>query len=249
MTDHSAMRLGRKPAHHDPRVPHLSKHMMLVQPKPAVDWTPAVKAWDCLGNDVHGDCTAAAAYHLIQTWLNNNSIDFSPTTEQALALYAATSDYPKEDDGAVESQVLHYWSTVGVPTSFNADVVTFASLVPANLDELRLAIENFGGCYIGVALPLSAQTQSEWDVPAAGLTGVGEPGSWGGHAIPLVAYDETSFTCVTWGRLIKITPAFLRAYCDEAYAVISRNWLADSGISPPGLNWDGLLADLKAIQG
>lgn len=245
---HATMKLGKQPPAADPRTPHVSKLMRMVQPKPAVDWTSAVKAWDCLGNDVHGDCTAAAAYHLVQTWLCNNGFDFAPSTDQTLALYSATSDYPKADNGAVESQVLHYWSTVGIPTSFNTDVITFASLNPQNLDELKLSIEWFGGCYIGVALPLSAQTQTVWDVPAGGLAGNGAPGSWGGHAICLVAYDETSFTCVTWGKLLKITPAFLQAYCDEAYAVASRNWLADSGISPPGLNWDGLTKELSAIQ-
>jgi len=247
VTDHSSMRLGKQAAVARPGVPHVSQLMRMVQPKASVDWTPAVKAWDCLGNDAHGDCTAAAAYHLIQTWMANNGFDFEPTTDQTLALYAATSDYPKADNGAVESQVLHYWATVGVPTSFNTDVVTFASLAPANIDELKLAIEWFGGCYIGVALPISAQTQAEWDVPAGGAVGDGAPGTWGGHALPLLAYDETGFVTVTWGKVMRMTNAFLQAYCVEAYALISEDWLADSGISPPGLNMAALRAELSAL--
>jgi hypothetical protein len=53
---------------------------------------------------------------------------------------------------------------------------------------------------------------------------------------------------VTWGKLLDITPAFMNAYCDEAYAIISMDWLADSGISPSGLNWEGLVRDLQQMQ-
>ena len=102
MSDHSSMRLGRKPAAPSVQVPHLLKHMMVVQPAPAVDWMKAVKQWDCLGNDQYGCCTAAAAFHIAQTWLANNGFDFAPTEDATLALYAATSDFPKEDDGAVD---------------------------------------------------------------------------------------------------------------------------------------------------
>lgn len=247
MIDHSAMRLGRKAAVLDPRVPHLSKHMRMVQPKPAVDWMGAVKRWDCLGNDRYGCCTAAAAFHVAQTWLANNGVEFAPTEDATLALYAATSDFPKEDDGAVESRVLTYWCSTGIPTPKGIETIAFAALTPTNLNELKLSIENFGAAYIGVGLPISAQTQDVWDVPAGGAVGDGAPGSWGGHAVPLLAYDETGFTCVTWGKPMKMTNAFLQAYCEEAYALISSDWLAKSGVSPSGLDLPGLMQDLQSI--
>jgi hypothetical protein len=247
MTDHSQYRLGKHAPIVDPRVPHISKHMMMVQPKPACDWTAKVKSWPMLANDTVGDCTAAGCLHLLQLWLNNNGFDYMPTDAEALALYSATSDYPKSDDGAVEQTVLSYWASKGIPGPFNTDIVTFASLNPQNIDELKLSVENFGGCYLGLALPISAQTQDVWDVTPDGMTGVGMPGSWGGHCVPAVAYDEQYVTVVTWGKLLKVTPAFLEIYLDEAYAVVSRNWLADSGISPPGLNWQGLMDDMRAI--
>jgi hypothetical protein len=55
-------------------------------------------------------------------------------------------------------------------------------------------------------------------------------------------------TVVPWGKLLKVTAAFLDIYLDETRAVVSRNWVADSWISPPKLNWDALLADLREIQ-
>ncbi|MGA7781153.1 MAG: hypothetical protein WCA85_26070 [Paraburkholderia sp.] len=242
------MKLGKLPARHDPRVPHLSRHMMVGVPKPAVDWTGAVKSWPMLANDVHGDCTAAAAYHISQLWRANSSLDaWQPTDQEALALYSATSGFPKVDEGAVEMDVLRYWSTFGIGTDIGTETIAFTSLNPQNLDELKLSIQWFGAAYLGVALPLSAQTQTEWDV-VAGADSLTAPGSWGGHAVCAVAYDETSFTVVTWGALKKVTPAFMQKYLDEAYAVVSRDWLADSGISPPGLDWAALTRDMEAIQ-
>jgi hypothetical protein len=247
MTDHSAMRLGRK-KHHGPRAPHLSKHMtMAIEPAPSMDWAKAVKAWPMLKNDTIGDCTAAGVLHLLQLWLANNGVDYTPTDAEAVALYSATSDYPKEDDGANENDVLSYWQRTGVKTPIGTDTVSFASLTPQNLNELKLAVQFFGGCYLGVDLPLTAQSQEIWDVTPAGVTGAGMPGSWGGHCVIAVAYDAQYVTVVTWGRLMKVTPAFLEVYLDEAYAVLSKDWLAKSGISPPGLNWEELERDLQTL--
>jgi hypothetical protein len=55
-------------------------------------------------------------------------------------------------------------------------------------NPIALAIWLFGGAYIGVELPIRAQDQDVWDVPAQ-LGPEDEPGSWGGHAIYLVGYD------------------------------------------------------------
>ena len=86
---------------------------------------------------------------------------------------------------------------------------------------------------------------------AAGTTGDGAPGSWGGHAVPVVAYDSRSLTVVTWGALQTMTWGFWAAYCDEAYAILSPDYLEQKGgqsIAPSGFNLTQLrddLADLK----
>lgn len=243
------MKLGKLAPVVDYRVPHLSRRMMAVKPKPAVDWTKAVDSWGALANDQIGDCTAAAAYHLIQAWRANNFSKWQPTDADAIALYSATSGYPQTDEGAVESEVLKYWSTTGVPGDGITDTIAFCRLFEKNLDELRLSIEYFGGVYLGVALPLSAQGQAVWDVAPPGTPAdQTAAGSWGGHAICAVAYDETSFTVVTWGALMKVTPAFMAAYLDEAYAVVSKEWLDVAGITPPGLSWPQLQADMASLK-
>ena len=59
---------------------------------------------------------------------------------------------------------------------------------PLPPNPIAQAIWLFGGAYIGVELPISAQRQEVWDVPANPGPD-DEPGSWGGHAVYLVGYD------------------------------------------------------------
>lgn len=108
----------------------------------------------------------------------------------------------------------------------------------------------FGGLYTGFALPLSAQRQAVWDVPAGGAKGKGEPGSWGGHATSLVAYDARGLTCVTWGALQRMTWPFFKTYCDEAYAIVSQQFLsATTKRTPAGFDLATLRKDLALVKG
>jgi hypothetical protein len=172
-------------------------------------------------------------------------------------------------------------------------------LVLPNLDVMD-AIWLFGGAYIGVELPVRAQTQEIWDVPAT-LTADDQSGSWGGHAIYLVGYDSGStglpivdcrltiernsglgiggsglgkqdsessipdsespapypvsripcpgtLTCITWGQLKKMTWAWFEKYCSEAYALVSKDWIKASGLSPSGFDLATLEQDVKAVS-
>ena len=106
-----------------------------------------------------------------------------------------------------------------------------------------------------MALPISAQTQQVWSVPPGGPTGDGKPGSWGGHAVPVMGYDSHGLTVITWGAPKVMTWQFWAAYCDEAYAVLSMDFLkADPNnpndpVSPNGFDLAALQADLKAVVG
>ncbi len=110
----------------------------------------------------------------------------------------------------------------------------------------------FDGCYIGVQLPISAQAQTQnhqpWSVPPGGTTGDGKPGSWGGHAVPVVAYDSRGVTVVTWGALQMMTWSFWEAYCDEAYAILSTDYLNGKEATPQGFSLQQLQADLADLK-
>ena len=48
--------------------------------------------------------------------------------------------------------------------------------------------------------------------------------------------------------LVPMTNAFFDAYCDEAYALLSQDWIENSGMSPSGFNLAGLTADMQALR-
>jgi len=124
--------------------------------------------------------------------------------------------------------------------------MAYDSLEPKNHDHIREAVYLFEGCYIGLALPVSAQTQTVWSVPPGGAQGSGAPGSWGGHAVPVVAYDARSLTVITWGARKQMTWTFWDAYCDESYAALSSDMLKH-GKAPTGFDLTALQADLQNI--
>ena len=101
-------------------------------------------------------------------------------------------------------------------------------------------------------LPVSAQSQVQnhqpWSVPPGGTTGDGKPGSWGGHAVPVVAYDSRGVTCVTWGALQSMTWSFWEAYCEEAYALLSNDYLSGKKTTPQGFGLQQLQADLQDLK-
>jgi hypothetical protein len=125
------------------------------------------------------------------------------------------------------------------------------------IPQIATAIWLFGGAYIGVELPITAQDQDVWDVPNNPGPN-DDPGSWGGHAIYLVGYDfpespvpnpeSRTLTCITWGRTKKMTWAWFEKYCSEAYALVSKEWLNTSGVSPSGFDLAALEKDLEVVS-
>jgi hypothetical protein len=63
-----------------------------------------------------------------------------------------------------------------------------------------------------------------------------------------VAYDTRGVTVVTWGALQPMTWSFWEAYCDEACAILSTDYLNDKQESPAGFNMQQLQADLADLK-
>jgi hypothetical protein len=259
------MKLGKLAARFDSRTLRLPKYIRpgIFPPAPPFrDWSAAVPSWPMLGNNDYGDCTVASALHLDQTWADNAGAPFVPITAQALAAYSAITGFspanPATDNGAVLLDVLNYWRNTGIA---GRKILAYVSVNMKNEAEVKQAINLFGGLYIGLLLPLAWQTADIWDAPAAGRQGFfarlfsrvkraaanWTPGSWGGHAVPLVQYSPGIYQCITWGAKKKITAAGLTGFADEGYAVLSQDWISAKGLSPAGFDMTTLQKDLQAV--
>jgi hypothetical protein len=250
--DPRKLKLGKSAARHDPRTLLLASYLTATLPTaPAsFDLTSKVGAsWGMMDNDQLGDCTCAAAGHLLM----EGKKMFTPTDKQIVAAYSAITGYNPttgaNDNGAVEIDVLNYWRQSGIA---GHKIGAYVALEPANHNHVMDSVYIFGGCYIGMQLPISAQSQVQnhqpWSVPPGGLTGDGKPGSWGGHAVPVVAYDVRGVTVVTWGALQVMTWSFWEAYCDESYAILSNDYLTGKKTTPQGFSMQQLQADLADLK-
>lgn len=254
--DPRKLKLGKSAARHDPRTLLLASYLTPALPAPpaSFDLTSKVTAWGMMDNDQIGDCTCAAAGHLIMEWTANAKGKMvTPTDKQIVAAYSAITGYNPttgaNDNGANEVDVLNYWRQTGIASH---KIGAYMALEPTNHNHIMDSVYIFGGCYIGVQLPISAQAQTQnhqpWSVPPGGMTGDGKPGSWGGHAIPVMAYDTRGVTVVTWGALQIMTWSFWAAYCDEAYAILSADYLSGKKTTPQGFNLTQLQSDLADLK-
>jgi hypothetical protein len=185
---------------------------------------------------------------MIQAWTAEDEKQIIVPDGDIVKMYSEVSGYiagdESTDTGAVVLDVLNYWRKTGLD---GHQLIAYAALRLKSDQEVMKSIYYFGAAYVGLSLPLSAQKQSTWDVTEGGLTGEGRPGSWGGHAIPFVAYNATGPICITWGQLQQLTWGFYDAYGEEAYACFGRDIVGSDDKSPEGFNSAQLLADLKRI--
>jgi hypothetical protein len=254
--DPRKLKLGKQIARHDPRTLLLASYVTPALPTPPAshDIGTKVKSWGMMENDQIGDCTCAAAGHLIMEWTANAGKKMvTPSNKQIVAAYSAITGYNPttgaNDNGAVEIDVLNFWRQSGIA---GHKIGAYMALEPSNHTHVMDSVYIFEGCYIGMQLPISAQAQVQnhqpWSVPPGGPIGDGKPGSWGGHAVPVVAYDPRGVTVVTWGALQMMTWSFWEAYCDEAYAIISNDYLTAKKVTDDGFSMQQLQADLQDLK-
>jgi hypothetical protein len=250
------LKLGKSPAHVDRLNRTLKLRDYLPSPLPPppaeVSWITKLAATEPLPmylNDSLGDCVVAAAGHMEQQWNFYAGHPYQPVDEDILYAYEKVGGYdpgnPNSDNGTNMLAFLNYWRQTGLA---GHKIMAFLAVDWTNDVEVRLAIQLFGNLYTGVQLPNSAQGQSAWTVPNGGTASAdGQPGSWGGHCIPIVAASPLTRTCITWGTTLKMSHNFLHDYGDEAYVVLSPDWINAAGLSASGFNLTQLQVDLAEI--
>lgn len=245
------MQLGRNKPYAETDRPRLTldKYLTGTAVPAVVDYASEVVSWPMYGNDQLGDCTAACAGHQIQAWTRYTGAEVAVPQDDIIQLYSAVSGYDPStganDNGAVIQDVLTYWRKSGVPVAGHR-ILAFAQL--KDLSQVKQALYVFGSVYLGVNVPSSAMDQFDADQPWTVVQGSPIEG---GHAIPL-QYAGTGacpYQVVTWAKLQGMDQEWLDTYCEEAWVVITDDWLAKNGHTPDGLDLQQLGADLAALTG
>lgn len=235
------MRLGKQPKKYDRRTLQLGRYLPLLPAPPAVvDHASRLPAdLGQMGNDRYGSCTISAAGHMVQSWsvYAERGLQTIPD-DQIIATYLAISP---RDQGAFMLDALNYWRKTGVgPDKIEA----FVETAPSDLTQAKLAIQYFGSCYIGMALP-DVNTFGPWTTPS------GRPNPYNGHAVNLCAYDDgrQMFKVATWGEIWDLSYSWFQAYADECYAVLNDlSLIAASGATPEGFKWTALQEDMAHLK-
>jgi hypothetical protein len=115
MTDHSCMKLGKRPRRHDPRTLKMARYLTSSLPAapPAVDYTQGIEDWGMMLNDKLGCCTIAALGHALQTWTAASNQELTVPDSTILDYYRKWDGYdpanPGSDQGGVELEILNDW--------------------------------------------------------------------------------------------------------------------------------------------
>lgn len=259
--------LGAQPSPDDPRNLMLANYLTPeLTPAPAsVDWTAKASKWRTLGNDKMGNCEVVTCANLVQTWTSANNAEVLLAEGDVVKAYTAITGYNprtgRPDPGISSLAMLNYWRKNGLgPTGGKRKALAFVRLDHRDLNEVKTAVNLFGGLLTAFQLPRSASAQFSrrqvW-TPQPMAAG-GQRGSWGGHAVALPAYDGDGLTCITWGRRQHMTWGFWGAYAAEAWAVVSADWVGSveagtvpesaTRVNPLGFDMEKLRDDLANIN-
>jgi hypothetical protein len=246
-------KLAKHPPVLDDRTLRFSDYLTPALPAPpnSIAYYQEVPTWPMYYNDQYGDCTCAAAGHMIQNWTANAATEITPPPQTVLTFYEHfVGSPPPPDAGCKMLSVLKYWRKAGVDQH---KVQAFTSLQLQDQSQAQGAVYLLGGIYIGVALPnFAVQPGADWldipwVVPPGGPVGDAAPNPHNGHCIPAVGYDASQLWIVTWGSLKSMSWGFYNAYSDESYAIVSTDFIGSSGKSPEGFDLAALEKDLAQI--
>ena len=191
------------------------------------------------GNDQYGDCTWPGVAHLISAWnAEVHQNDPVPRSTSVVETYFSLTG--GQDTGLNEQQVLETWRTKGL---FKSKIAAYAPVNHQNIVELHQTVAYFGGAYLGIQVPESAQEQFQ-----AGRPWTYVPGSpiEGGHCIVALGYTATALLCATWGGIAEVTYSFAAHFFDEAWAIVPEQFIK-VGHDAPGIDVATLQHDLNAL--
>jgi hypothetical protein len=246
---------GRLPRIFNPKIMHMSAIFgarTIPVPPVSVDWTKGITDFGMMLNDSLGDCTCAGIFHARQIWSANVLTEKTENDDCVLKLYEEATGYrpgdASTDCGGVEQNVLSYLLNVGIPLADGSrdKIIAFMEVDPRNINDIKVTINDFGVCYIGFQVPNSiyenGMPKTKWEYDA------NHTDTEGGHCVVAVKYDDEYVSVISWGALYEISWEFFTQYTDEAYAIVSPDWIATSGKSPLGMTVAEMEQLMSAIR-
>jgi len=186
---------------------------------------------------------------MIQGWTAFANTEVTIAQSSVIQAYSAVSGYDPEtganDNGAQMQDVCAYWKQTGVGGHKIAGYAAFGD--PTDLTLMRQVLNTFGTVYLGINCPYSALDQFDAGQPWSYVSGSPIDG---GHAIPLqqvVTAQIGIYHVVTWGRLQRATISFMEHYVEEAWCVVSQDWIDANGTTIEGLDLTRLLSDMQYV--
>jgi hypothetical protein len=232
-------KLGKLPATRLAGVGNLAAYTNTKLPAPPASVPVPTASYPMDGNDQYGDCTVAGVAHLIAAWdVEVKQPDPVPDEQQVVATYEQLTG--GSDTGLNENSVLSQWRLDGL---FGNTIDAYAPVGSNDIVALQQAIAFYGAAYLGIACPESAQEQFQSNQPWTYV-----PGSpiEGGHCIVALGYTQTALLCATWGGIAEVTYPFLAHFLDEAWAIISEEFVQAKG--SPTIDIQTLVADLNQFS-
>jgi hypothetical protein len=239
----------------DPRAPMRRGGLPAVPLTQDVDYASEVTSWPMYLNDQLGDCTIAAIGHMYGAWTRYAAGSEALFPDDAVqAVYSRVGGYvpgdPSTDQGCVMADVLADQRSHGITDTSGRlhKVAGYAALGnPADEGLLGQVLDVFGSVYVGI----NVQQQMEDEF------GGGQPWTWdpgaeeiGGHAICLQRRKGSGgapLEYVTWGALQAATTGFQAGAAEEAWAVVTQDWVRANGTSVEGLDLQQLLSDMQHL--
>lgn len=241
-------KLGKAAAKHDVRTARLEFFMGGLPEPPAASSgrnRALMASCEMLGNDQYGDCVVADDGHRLELWTKltaQTGDDVDITAAETIALYQQASlalNHSAADAGLV---MLDYNKWRMVTPWRNRKFYGFGTVDHFNHKAIKQLIIAFNALAVGVWLPITARSQrapgGTWSLVSR--DGDGRPGSWGGHDVAAIDYDEGGVYVITWGGVQYVKWDFFDYYVDEVYAVLPTEEI-------PGFDLAGFISYLRAI--
>lgn len=254
----NGLHLGKAPATKDSRDLKFAAYRTSSLPTVPATWgydnIYPKNGWGMLGNDEYGDCVwaGAAHEHMLMNLVAGHPVTF--TTKGVLSDYSACTGFneadPSSDQGTNVRDSLNYRRNTGIVDSKGARHKIGAYLAldvdrihNGDFAEMDEAAYLFGAVGLGVQFPQSAMDEFNdgkmWSYVA------GSPIE-GGHYIPLTA-KRKHLEIVSWARVVGAGQRFLEHYVDEAWAIVSPDFLTASGETVAGFDLGQLNSDLQEL--